>query len=181
MFGLHDRFFNDFYNVPFFSRSRSALPGISGSSLIPRREFDSFINEPLVFRENFFNVENDVKLKEEPDKYLIGFKDDKINEKELKVDFLKKENELKISISQKSESKEGEEGPQSYYSSSYQSSIRFDKPVKFEEIEADVKDGQVSIVIPKVEADPVPAENVVNVAIKGIEPQAPPATIEGSK
>lgn len=168
MFGFHDRFLNEFFNGPSYSRRRPALPRAQNNghngSLIPNNFFsDSFFNEPMVFKENFYNVENDVKLNEEPDKYVVSFKDNEINKKELKVDFLKKENELRIQLGQRSD-ESSEEGNETHYSSSYSSSIRFDKPVKFDEIIADVNGPDVSIVIPKVESD---EENVVNVQVKG--------------
>lgn len=170
MFGLHDRFLNEFFSGPSYSRRRQALPSRRDKNseygtLIPNSFFsDSLFNEPMVFNENFYNVENDVKLNEEADKYIISFHDENINKKELKVDFLKKENELRIQVAQKAD--ESGDGNESHYSSSYQSSIRFDKAVKFEEIVADVNGADVSIVIPKVESD---AANIVNIQVKGIE------------
>lgn len=156
---------NEFTHGPFYSRRRPALPNRDGNqtSLVSNDFFsDPFFNEPMVFRENFYNVENDVKLNEEADKYIVSFNDEDIAKKELKVDFLKKENELRIQTAQKSD--KSEDGKESHYSSSYQSSLRFDKPVKFDDITADVNGSAVSIVIPKVESD---SDNVINIQVKG--------------
>lgn len=165
MFGLNDSF-DDFFNVPSFTRSRRALPGSNprttrsaGDSLIPSNGFDDFFNEPMMFKENFYNPRDEVKLKEEDDKYIVYFDDERINQKELKVDYLKKQNQLRLSIFEKSG-----DGEESQITSSYQSSLGFDKPVKYDEIKADIGDSKVSITIPKVESD---EENIVNIQLTG--------------
>lgn len=155
MFAFHNNF-DDFF-TPSFTRNRRALPGgNSKDSLVP---FNDFFNEPMIFRENFYNPRENVKLKEDDDKYIVYFEDKRIKQKELKVDYLKKQNQLRLSIMEKSGDNE-----KFQYTSSYQSSLGFDKPVKYDEIKANVDDNKVEIVIPKVESDD---SNTVSIKVNG--------------
>lgn len=133
---------------------------VSSDSLLPRtRIYDEVRNEQMVFKENLYNELDDVKLNEEVDKYVIRFKDDNINNKELRVDFNKEENELKLEIFQKHYNETGEE----YFVCNFESSVKFDKPVKFEEMIPDTNNGNVSITVPKVHND---SENLLNMQLK---------------
>lgn len=133
---------------------------ISSESLLPRAKlYDEVRNEQMVFKENIYNELDDVKIKEEVDKYIIHFKDDDINKKELKVNFNKEENELKLEIFEKHYNETGEE----YFVCNFESSVKFDKAVKFDEMIPDTNNGNVSICIPKVHKD---AENLLNMQLK---------------
>lgn len=85
-------------------------------------------------------------FQEEPDKYIISFKDEDIDTKEMKVDYSKELNELRLSISKNV--KEEKDSSYKQYSSTYQSSIKFDKPVAGDELLADVNGGNVMITVP---------------------------------
>lgn len=162
MFAFHDRFINDFFNVPSYSR-RLALPQRSYGSLIPRDNFFGDFFQPTVFRESFYyNPSNEVKLDEQDGQYVISFEDENINKKELKVDYLKRENQLRIQIAEKQDSKD--DTNETHYSSNYYNSISFDKKVNSDDIKASIDGNKISIVVPKVESD---AGNIVNVQITG--------------
>ncbi|EGV66150.1 hypothetical protein PSN45_003492 [Yamadazyma tenuis] len=122
----------------------------SSESLLPKAHlYKELLNEDMVFKENLYNEFDDVNLSEEPGQYVIHFKDDKINQKELRLDFNKEDNELKIEIFQKSSNEQDEE----YYVSHFESNVKFDKSVKFDEILPSTEDGVVTICIPKVHRD----------------------------
>lgn len=132
----------------------------SSESLLPKAHlYKELLNEDMVFKENLYNELDDVNLKEEADKYVIHFKDDNINKKELKLDVNKEDNELKLEIYEKSNNEVGEE----YYVSHFESTIKFDKSVKFDEIVPDIENGNVSICIPKVNKD---SESLLNMQLK---------------
>ncbi|KAK6457661.1 18 kDa heat shock protein [Scheffersomyces xylosifermentans] len=190
MFGrnIFDSDFDNFFGSSFFSRPRryesrfprgyysprflidSAYPEPQGAnSQVTRREYD---NDFLAHFQNgrlFAGFDNDVVSKEESDKYVVTFKVDDLKNKNIKVDFLKAENELTLSGEEKKE--EEKDGVKSSYTNNFHSSVRFDKPVKSDAITAAWEESTVVITIPKVKPD---TENIVNIPIKGdnlIEPK----------
>lgn len=106
-------------------------------------------------------LEDVLKLKELPDKYLVQVKDTTASKKDLQVNYHKSENELEVTILHNYEKKDGD--ARSYSSSSTSTStVSFDKPVKFDKISAEVGAEGVIITVPKEEAD---KENVVNINV----------------
>ncbi|KAK6461790.1 18 kDa heat shock protein [Scheffersomyces coipomensis] len=179
-----DSDFEDFFNRGFFNRPRRYESSIPNGYFTPRRLIGNtypparslipygYPGEvfPTAFDDDFFKhfndgkmfvgFDNNVDLKEEQDKYVVTCKFDDLTNKDFKVDFLKKENELKISVAQKISKTDEQTGAKSESSSNYSSSLKFDKPVNPTAITAETKDGNVLITVPKVESD---AENVVTI------------------
>ncbi|KAK6201053.1 18 kDa heat shock protein [Scheffersomyces amazonensis] len=110
----------------------------------------------------FVGFDNNVDLKEEKDKYIVTAQIEDLKNKDLKIDFLKRENELKISISDSEEKQDEKSGEKSSSSRSYQSSLKFDKAVNAADISAEPQENSIIITVPKVEAD---SENVVSIPI----------------
>lgn len=150
MLSLRNNALKSFFDTP-YSRSSIALPTardlITQSDQWFNRLWNDW-NDSVVLKDNLYNIENDVKLQEEPDKYIISFKDEDIDTKEMKVDYSKELNELRLSISKNV--KEEKDSSYKQYSSTYQSSIKFDKPVAGDELLADVNGGNVMITVPKL-------------------------------
>lgn len=159
MYSLQDKNLQDVNGQQIFSHSGWENPkirlsgnpnNVSSESLLSKAHlYKEMINEDMIFKDNLYNELDDVKLNEENDKYIIHFKDDNINNKELRLDTNTPENELKLEIYQKSNNEVGEE----YYVSHFESTVRFDKPVKLDEIIPDTQNGNVTIIIPKVHKD----------------------------
>ncbi|CAH6718264.1 small heat shock protein 21 [[Candida] jaroonii] len=142
------------------ARSTLAPNNFSSDDLLPKAQAYKDINDKtLVFKDNLYNEFDDVKLKEETDKYIIHFKDNEISKKELKVDFNKEQNELSLKITEKKINEVGED----VYICNYESNIKFDKAVKFDEIVPDIQNGKVEICIPKVHKD---SDNLLSMSLK---------------
>lgn len=140
---------------------RSQAPNnFSSDDLLPKVQAYGELNDKsMVFKENFFNEFDDVKLRELPDRYVVHFKDDNFKLKELKIDFNKELNELNVNISEKFINKNGEEN----YFCHYESNIKFDKAVLFDEIVPNVDKDDIEICIPKVHRD---GDNTLNMSLK---------------
>lgn len=123
---------------------------VSTDSLIPRsHSYKTNFNEDLVFQENFYNEYDDVKLTEEDKAYKIHFKDDSIHKKEMKLDFNKDENEIRILIIENSEPTIDEYGNDVNHTNNFESVIKFDKPIDIDRLTYEPNDGDVEILIPK--------------------------------
>ncbi|ABN66247.2 18 kDa heat shock protein (HSP 18) [Scheffersomyces stipitis CBS 6054] len=170
-----DNEFDNFFSSDFFNRPRRYESKLLHGYYSPSRLIESRYPRQLVRRDFeddwlahfndgkiFTGFDENVTTKEEPDKYIVSFKGEDLKNKGLKVDFRRKENELTISVEEKKT--EEKEGVTSSYTNSYQSSVRFDKKVRPDDVSADFKDNTVVITIPKLECD---EENVVNVSIEG--------------
>lgn len=92
-----------------------------------------------------------LKLKEEPDRYLVKVRDANASTKDLQVNYHKKENQLEVTISHNQESTEGSHSYTSLSTST--SRVGFEKAVDFEKITADVGSEGVIITVPKTERD----------------------------
>lgn len=150
MIGLHNNSFNNYLNSP-YSRSAIALPTTKDLMAQSGQLFDSLWEDSMVLRDNLYNIEDDVKLLEEADKYIISFKDEDIANKEMKVDYSKEQNELHLRISQNVD-KEEETGYQ-HYSNTYESSIKFEKAVNGDDLLAEIDGSNVTITVPKVQQE----------------------------
>lgn len=100
---------------------------------------------------HFKGLSDVLKLKEEPDKYLVKVRDANASTKDLQVNYHKKENQLEVTISHNQESTEGSHSYTSLSTST--SRVGFDKAVNFESITADVGPEGVVITVPKTERD----------------------------
>lgn len=170
-------FYDDF--DPFFRRPRkytSALPEgynprrIAGgessaltltdrSALAGRDFFDDFWKNYSLGK-YFIGFDEDMKTEEKPDKYVVSYAQKNINPEDVKVDFHKKENELVISMNHEEKDEHGSS------SKTFTSTMKFEKPIKFDSIVANITDNGINLELPKVEPDKEEKdENVVSVNV----------------
>lgn len=167
-----DLFYND-NDFREFARGRDSDDNYQVSKRTPRRNrpFNDWalgrlrggndFGEIGSFRDNFWKGFNGPELKEEKDKYVVTYNDPNLKNKEVNIDFHKKEKELLITTNE--ERKDGN----SSYTSSSENRLTLSKPVKYNDITADFKENGLVIVVPKVEVDK-DDDNVYNVKINGI-------------
>lgn len=141
---FHEPFFS--YEPVRFARAITA-PGLQG---FLQRWADFEGNAPL-------------NLKEETDKYVVQMKDADAKNKEVEVNYLKKENALEVHLKHKYEQREGD----NYFLGSSSATLRvaFDKDVNGEAISAEVGAEGLIVTVPKKEADP---DNVVKVRVSNL-------------
>ncbi|KAF3992465.1 hypothetical protein FT663_00745 [Candidozyma haemuli var. vulneris] len=156
-FGSSDPFFDNFFGYDQPDRQRRPRRAINYDDDVGDRQLTGYRNYPQSvgrWYDDFGHLRDlgDVlKLKEEPDKYLVKVRDANASTKDLQVNYHKKENQLEVTISHNQESSEGNH---SYTSSSMATSrVGFDKAVDFEKITADVGSEGVVIIVPKMERD----------------------------
>ncbi|EEQ36034.1 putative small heat shock protein [Clavispora lusitaniae] len=161
-----DPFFEDPFYESFFHgdrRPRRAINGkdTSDGAVVP----SNYQNDSLDFWrkfDDFKHWDDMLEVKEEPDKYLVQVKDDSAHKKDLDVKYHKQENQLQVTLSHKSERDDGENRKFSSSSSSTLS-VAFEKPVKPNDISAEVGAEGVVITVPKETSD---QENVVSIDVK---------------
>lgn len=161
-FLTNDPFFDAFYDP--IARKGASSRAIEStdplSQLVPTNNYHGWLDRWYNF-DDFKELEDVLKLKELPDKYLVQVKDATASKKDLKVNYHKNENQLEVSISHNYEKKDGES--RTYSSSSTSTSrVAFEKPVKYEDISAEVGPEGVIITVPKAEVD---ATNVVSINV----------------
>lgn len=161
----NDPFFEDFFQPrPRNTPVRTIDNGASGAGEVVPATSSGWLDRWYNF-DDFKELEDVLKLKELPDKYLVQVKDATASKKDLKVNYHKNENLLEVTISHHYEKKDGES--RSYTSSSTStSSVTFQKPVNADEISAEVGAEGVIITVPKAEPE---ASNVVNIDVKRTE------------
>ncbi|EGW29874.1 uncharacterized protein SPAPADRAFT_63493 [Spathaspora passalidarum NRRL Y-27907] len=141
--------------------------------LVPRYK-DSFFRLPEIFRDplardfdiNWFDNKsmNDYfQTTEEKDKYVVNIKDANLADKNVKLDFNKNENSLKISIEQKMDQED--KGNTSSFASSFSSNYQFEKPVSVDSIVAEHGKDGLTISLPKLEVEKDDDDDVVNIKI----------------
>lgn len=104
----------------------------------------------------FVGFDDNVKTTEESDKYMVSYDQENLSPDEVNVDFDKQENELIITVTQETE-KDGTKK-----SSTFHSNLKFEKPVNFDDISAEIGEQGVQVTLPKVHAD---HEKIVNIPI----------------
>ncbi|RLV92890.1 Small heat shock protein 21 [Spathaspora sp. JA1] len=134
---------------------------------------DPFLPLPLGFHEPFAPREFDVdwfgnksmneyfETREEKDKHVVSIKDEKLDEKNVNIDFNKNDNSLQISIQQSINQEE--KGKTSSFSSSFSSNYQFEKPVDVAGILADHGQDVLTITVPKLQVEK--DDDVVNIKI----------------
>ncbi|CAK9435615.1 uncharacterized protein LODBEIA_P03420 [Lodderomyces beijingensis] len=95
----------------------------------------------------FVGFDDSVNIVEKNDKYLVAYKEPGLKEDDIQIDFNKEDNELVIYMNQEEGSATGS------HSKSYQSTMKFDKAVKVDGIQAEIDESGVELVLPKVHAD----------------------------
>lgn len=105
----------------------------------------------------FVGFDDKLKTEEKPDKYLVVYADEGLNEEDVSIDFNKQDNELTISISHEEDDKEGGHSARSYYST-----VKFDRPIDAHEIQADVTSKGIDLVLPKEHPDD---EHIVHIPV----------------
>ncbi|RCK67749.1 Small heat shock protein 21 [Candida viswanathii] len=130
----------------------------SGGSLVTTGDdfFDDFWKN-FSLGKYFVGFDDNLKTEEKPDKYLVVYADDDLNEEDVSIDFNKQDNELIISISQEEEDDEGGHAAKSYYST-----VKFDKPIDAAEIQADITPKGIDLVLPKEHPDD---EHIVHIPV----------------
>ncbi|KAI3406733.2 hypothetical protein KGF56_000338 [Candida oxycetoniae] len=105
----------------------------------------------------FVGFDDSLHTDEENDKYIVNYKEPGLNSEDVKIDFDKENNELVINMNHK----EADEKSSSY--KSYESSVKFSKPIKVDKIEAEIDKNGLNLVLPKEVAD---SERLHNIPIK---------------
>ena len=155
-FGFFDPDFDDFFGrprkyateVPPNFNPRKIAQGDNGKGQQVSRYFSS--------GKYFVGFDDNVKTTEESDKYVVSYDQENLSPDEVNVDFDKQENELIITVTQETE-KDGTKK-----SSTFHSNLKFEKPVNFDDISAEIGEQGVQVTLPKVHAD---HEKIVNIPI----------------
>lgn len=108
------------------------------------------------------SITNYFKTKQTPQLYQFTITDPNIKNKDVKIDFCKPDNALLVSINQKL-NEQGKHS-QSKFVSVFTNKYVFDKPVNYNDINADhdAKTGEIVITVPKLEKDD---DNLINVKL----------------
>lgn len=129
----------------------SGLSGSQDQNAVSTRNYPRslfFDNDPINWNGDFDNF----KVVEEPDKYLVTYREPNFKNKDFNLHFLKKENTLVVKTSEKRCDKCGGNG-ETDYSSHSEARVKLEKPVKFEGITADKGENSILLTVPKVEPD----------------------------
>ncbi|KAI5964882.1 uncharacterized protein KGF55_001953 [Candida pseudojiufengensis] len=105
----------------------------------------------------FLGFDDSLHSVEKNDKYLVKFEEKGLDEDNVKIDFNEERNELLINVNL------DESTDTSSSFKNYQSTIKFNKPININEIEAEVDENGVEMILPKTHADD---ENYHHVEIK---------------
>ncbi|KAI5959696.1 hypothetical protein KGF57_002033 [Candida theae] len=95
----------------------------------------------------FIGFDDSLHSKEKDDKYMVSYDDPGLKQDEVKVDFNEEDNELVIHVDHEDHT------DSSASIKTYQSAVRFEKPIKAQEIKAEIDDNGIQLVLPKVHAD----------------------------
>ncbi|KAI5970457.1 hypothetical protein CANMA_000508 [Candida margitis] len=96
---------------------------------------------------HFIGFDESFHMNEKNDRYLVSYVDAGLKQDDIQVDFNQEENELIICIDHEDNTDTGAS------TKSYQSKMKFDKPIKVDEIKAEIDDNGVQMVLPKAHAD----------------------------
>lgn len=108
-----------------------------------------------------------LKVNEEPEKYTVSLDDPSASDKNVTVNYHKRENALEVTVSQKTERQENGSSFKSSFTSAR--SISFEKPVDFSKITAKIGKEGLIIAVPKTKRDEPETENLVRIAIEAPE------------
>ncbi|CAI5756604.1 unnamed protein product [Candida verbasci] len=157
-------------NLPWYASDRDLQPLSYDSprrskphSALARREGD-FIDDfwRNVERGKYFvGFDENLHTTEEDDKYLVSFDRENLSVDDVSIDFNKHDNELVISVDQSEQDRFGRST-----SSKYHSAMKFNKPIKVDDIKADITDHGIELKLPKEHAD---SEQVVQIPLQKSE------------
>lgn len=156
----NDPFFDGFFSYQPRRLTQRAIGDTGSRSVVPADNANNWLSRWYNF-DDFKELEDVLKLKEEPDKYLVQVKDATASKKDLKVNYHKNENQLEVTILHNYEKNDGDSRTFSSSSTST-STVSFEKPVKFDKISAEVGNEGVIITVPKEEVDEA---NVVSIDV----------------
>ncbi|EMG50610.1 hypothetical protein G210_2086 [Candida maltosa Xu316] len=162
----HD--FDDFFHRPrkysshippnYNPRRIAAQSDRTGGQQLTRRGdfFDDFWKN-FSSGKYFVGFDDNLKTKEEPDKYLISYEEEDLGPSSINIDFDKKENELIISVASEEDDSGGGHSARTYHST-----LKFEKPINAEDIHGDITDHGIELVLPKEHTDD---ENIVHIPL----------------
>lgn len=171
-FFSHDPFHGEFFGFNPMERKLDQLirPSVFNAPLTQFNEWSPLSNWRELSTSPLLNV------KEGPEEYTVNLDDPSAVDKNISVNYHKKENALEVTISLQTEKQEG--GSSFKSSSTSTRSVSFEKPVNFSGIKAKIGSEGIVISVPKTEKDEPESENLVKIAIeKAPEPTKEQQTV----
>lgn len=170
-FFSHDPFHGEFFGFNPMEKKLDLLmrPSVFNAPLTHFNEWSPLSN----WRE--LSTSPGLNVKEEPEKYTVNLDDPSVVDKNISVNYHKKENALEVTITLQTEKQEG--GSSFKSSSTSTRSVSFEKPVNFSEITAKIGSQGIVISVPKTEKDEPESENLVRISIE----KAPEPPVEQQK